>query len=452
MICCNPFKKNLSQEDEQLFKNEVEDYFQSINLSVKKLYSEKQNKSREDDIEKINYLDYLLRYLAIQFEEGKMWIAEFYKEINNVNFSSEEHWCHLFQWSEFEIKYKPFCLNLGEYKFYPQSDYFKYKVTKDFTSEDHTIQYKIYKEKIYILVDIIKEHISDSNHPINIILNCFRVHFSKYVKQNIEQLSNFHNNNSNIDEETNKKIVSICKGILEEIHKFIEQVTNMLGIMYKNVNNSQIFFDESDEFINLITGIIFSNNKGEEDDLYNLIIQLITFMVYEETKKYENVLKLNKNISPESVGIQEKFCLNQVSIEFYKKKFNKEINNPILPNIPFEETILLFKKISKFHKPYDKLILTNRLSQTISKNITQFWNSIDKNIPMKDFGIEADDFLKIFPYLIYRAQIPNLIVELKFTEYFTSNKTRSSMLGYYFSQLLFCAEQIIDDSNKSENK
>ncbi len=71
---------------------------------------------------------------------------------------------------------------------------------------------------------------------------------------------------------------------------------------------------------------------------------------------------------------------------------------------------------------------------------------------MKDFGIEADDFLKIFPYLIYRAQIPNLIVELKFTEYFTSTKTRSSMLGYYFSQLLFCGEQIIDDTNKSENK
>ena len=451
MICCNPFKKNLSQDDETEFKNEVDDYFQSINLSVKKLYSEKQN-TPKGDIDKITYLDYLLRYLAVQFEEGKMWVADFYKEINNANFTSEEHWCHLFQWSEFEIKYKPFCLNLGEYKFYPQSDYFKYKVTKDFTSDDHTIQYKIYKEKIYILVDIIKEHLSDTNHPINFILNSFRVHFSKYVKQNIVELTNFHINNTNIDDETNKQIVSLCKGILEEIHNFIEEVTNMLGIMYKNANNSQIFFDESDEFVNLISGIIFSSKNGEEDDLYTLMIQLITLMVYEQTKKYEEILKSNKNISPETVGIQDKFCLNQVSIDYYKKQFNKEINNPILPNIPFEETILLLKKISIFHKPYDKLILTNRLSQTISKNITQFWNSIDKSLPMKDFGIEADDFLKIFPYLIYRAQIPNLIVELKFTEYFTSTKTRSSMLGYYFSQLLFCGEQIVDDTNKSENK
>ena len=450
MICCNHLIKNLKEEDETLAKNEVDEYFQSINLSVKKLYSEKPN-IKDDDINKITYLDYLLRYLAIQFENGKMWVADFYKEINNVNFSSEEHWCHLFQWSEFEIKYKPFCLNLGEYKFYPQSDYFKYKVTKDFTSEDHTIQYKIYKEKIYILVDIIKEHLSDTNHPINFILNSFRVHFSKYVKENIVILKNLHNDNQNNDDETNKEIVSICKGILEEIHNFIEEVKNMLGIMYKNVNNSQIFFDESDEFVNLITGIIFSNNKGNDDNLYDLMLELITYMIYNQNKKYDDIIKTKKNISPESIGIQDKFCLNQLSIDYYKKKYNKEINNPILPNIPFEETILLLKKITIFHKPYDKLILTNRLSQTISKNITQFWNSIDKNIPMKDFGIEADDFLKIFPYLIYRAQIPNLIVELKFTEYFTSTKTRSSMLGYYFSQLLFCAEQIVDD-NKSENK
>ena len=450
MICCNHLIKNLKEEDETLAKNEVDEYFQSINLSVKKLYSEKPN-IKDDDINKITYLDYLLRYLAIQFENGKMWVADFYKEINNVNFSSEEHWCHLFQWSEFEIKYKPFCLNLGEYKFYPQSDYFKYKVTKDFNSKDPTIQYKIYKEKIYILVDIIKEHLSDTNHPINFILNSFRVHFSKYVKENIVILKNLHNDNQNNDDETNKEIVSICKGILEEIHNFIEEVKNMLGIMYKNVNNSQIFFDESDEFVNLITGIIFSNNKGNDDNLYDLMLELITYMIYNQNKKYDDIIKTKKNISPESIGIQDKFCLNQLSIDYYKKKYNKEINNPSLQNIPFEETIQLLKKITIFHKPYDKLILTNRLSQAISKNITQFWNSIDKNIPMKDFGIEADDFLKIFPYLIYRAQIPNLIVELKFTEYFTSTKTRSSMLGYYFSQLLFCAEQIVDD-NKSENK
>ena len=108
----------------------------------------------------------------------------------------------------------------------------------------------------------------------------------------------------------------------------------------------------------------------------------------------------------------------------------------------------MLKKISFFHKPYDKLILTNRLSQNISKNVTNFWNLIDKTLPMKDFGIEADDFLKLFPYLIYRAQITNLIVELKFIEFFTSSKTRSSMFGYYFSQLLFCAEQIVEENNK----
>ena len=447
MICCS-FKDRNNNEDDSNLKKEVEEYFQSINLSAKKLSSEKKE-TLDGELHNITYLEYLLRYLAVEFEKGKNWIADFYKELNNHNYSSEEHWCHLFQWSEFEIKYKPFCLNLGEYKFYPQSDYFKYKITKEINSEDNTIQYKIYKEKIYVLVEIIKDHLLDNNHPINFILNSFRNHFSNYLQQNIIELNSLKKNNLNNDEETKRNIISICKGIIEELQNFIIQTTNILGIMYKNVNNSQIFFDESDEFNNLITVILFSNNKDEKDDLYTLMLELINIMIYDQSKKFGQILLEKKNISPEEVGIQEKFCLNKVSLDYYSKTFKKDINiNQIIPSIPYEETISLLKKISFFHKPYDKLILTNRLSQNISKNVTNFWNLIDKTLPMKDFGIEADDFLKLFPYLIYRAQITNLIVELKFIEFFTSSKTRSSMFGYYFSQLLFCAEQIVEENNK----
>ena len=448
MICCS-FKDRNNNEDDSNQKKEVEEYFQSINLSAKKLSSEKKE-TLDGELHNITYLEYLLRYLAVEFEKGKNWIADFYKELNNHNYSSEEHWCHLFQWSEFEIKYKPFCLNInGDYKFYPQSDYFKYKITKEINSEDNTIQYKIYKEKIYVLVEIIKDHLLDNNHPINFILNSFRNHFSNYLQQNIIELNSLKKNNLNNDEETKRNIISVCKGIIEELQNFIIQTTNILGIMYKNVNNSQIFFDESDEFNNLITGILFSNNKDEKDDLYTLMLELINIMIYDQSKKFGQILLEKKNISPEEVGIQEKFCLNKVSLDYYSKTFKKDINiNQIIPSIPYEETISLLKKISFFHKPYDKLILTNRLSQNISKNVTNFWNLIDKTLPMKDFGIEADDFLKLFPYLIYRAQITNLIVELKFIEFFTSSKTRSSMFGYYFSQLLFCAEQIVEENNK----
>ena len=448
MICCS-FKDRNNNEDDSNQKKEVEEYFQSINLSAKKLSSEKKE-TLDGELHNITYLEYLLRYLAVEFEKGKNWIADFYKELNNHNYSSEEHWCHLFQWSEFEIKYKPFCLNInGDYKFYPQSDYFKYKITKEINSEDNTIQYKIYKEKIYVLVEIIKDHLLDNNHPINFILNSFRNHFSNYLQQNIIELNSLKKNNLNNDEETKRNIISICKGIIEELQNFIIQTTNILGIMYKNVNNSQIFFDESDEFNNLITGILFSNNKDEKDDLYTLMLELINIMIYDQSKKFGQILLEKKNISPVEVGIQEKFCLNKVSLDYYSKTFKKDINiNQIIPSIPYEETISLLKKISFFHKPYDKLILTNRLSQNISKNVTNFWNLIDKTLPMKDFGIEADDFLKLFPYLIYRAQITNLIVELKFIEFFTSSKTRSSMFGYYFSQLLFCAEQIVEENNK----
>ena len=297
MICCS-FKDRNNNEDDSNLKKEVEEYFQSINLSAKKLSSEKKE-TLDGELHNITYLEYLLRYLAVEFEKGKNWIADFYKELNNHNYSSEEHWCHLFQWSEFEIKYKPFCLNInGDYKFYPQSDYFKYKITKEINSEDNTIQYKIYKEKIYVLVEIIKDHLLDNNHPINFILNSFRNHFSNYLQQNIIELNSLKKNNLNNDEETKRNIISVCKGIIEELQNFIIQTTNILGIMYKNVNNSQIFFDESDEFNNLITGILFSNNKDEKDDLYTLMLELINIMIYDQSKKFGQILLEKKNISP----------------------------------------------------------------------------------------------------------------------------------------------------------
>ena len=145
MICCS-FKDRNNNEDDSNQKKEVEEYFQSINLSAKKLSSEKKE-TLDGELHNITYLEYLLRYLAVEFEKGKNWIADFYKELNNHNYSSEEHWCHLFQWSEFEIKYKPFCLNLGEYKFYPQSDYFKYKVTKDLILKIILFNIKYIKKK-----------------------------------------------------------------------------------------------------------------------------------------------------------------------------------------------------------------------------------------------------------------------------------------------------------------
>jgi hypothetical protein len=95
--------------------------------------------------------------------------------------------------------------------------------------------------------------------------------------------------------------------------------------MYSKTINYQCFIEEKDEFINLITNLIFRDGK-----IYDDIYELFKLCLADQIKVLENKFTELKSIKPEDLGIHEKFCLNHLTLNFQKellenKKIKKEL-------------------------------------------------------------------------------------------------------------------------------
>ena len=112
---------------------------------------------------------------------------------------------------------------------------------------------------------------------------------------------------------------------------------------------------------------------------------------------------------------------------------------------PYEKAINCFHKIQKYQNPFDKLLLTVKLKEIISEEISEFWSKFDqeeiknKNI---NLNIEADDFISIFKYMIFKSEIINIHSEISFIESFTSNQIKSDSEWYYLSLIQVSLAQL----------
>ena len=91
-----------------------------------------------------------------------------------------------------------------------------------------------------------------------------------------------------------------------------------------------------------------------------------------KNKKFKKIISYYKNKSidkPEDFAVEEKFCLNEKSKALYEKIYQKEYNINLEGNIPYEDTVNNFKKIKEYENPFDKLLLTNKLSKIIADDI-----------------------------------------------------------------------------------
>ena len=104
--------------------------------------------------------------------------------------------------------------------------------------------------------------------------------------------------------------------------------------------------------------------------------------------------------------------------------------------MPYEDTVKNFKKIKEYENPFDKLLLTNKLSKIIADDISKFWSQADENELKNEqlvLKIEADDFISIFKYMLIKGEIEDIHSEICFIESFTSNQIKSESEWYYLS-------------------
>ena len=412
-------KKSLSLLNDELL-NSYSEYQHTIQIFLEKY----KNKNIPQE-EKIDLKEIFLNYLNFKCEK---WTKGLIYIIKKYQFLSQKILTSIFYLDIYDIIIKPKCFNIIlKQKLYPQSKIFSYEIIdkNDLTLDKATKNYKIKRQESYELFEVIKRQLEYKENPFNIIINNFILFF-------IEEVGN---KNRYLDK-INQDFDNICNKILDElkdqINEFITFLTIHITIFYK-LNNIQ----ENDTYYALLISIIF-NGKGNSKKLYQLLLEIIKKKEKNKTelfKKSISFYKENNLIEPKDFLIEKKFCLDENTKELFENM--KVIENQLIDiKNPYKKTINAFKNIEKYHNPFDKLLLTVRLSKLISEEITNFWSQVDKEDLIKNninLNIEADDFISIFKYIIFKSEIENIHAEIYFIESFTSNEIKLDSEWYYLS-------------------
>ena len=415
--------------------NELYSSYNEYQESIKIFYSKYKDKNINQE-SNIDLKETILDYLNFKLDNGEKWIKGLIYIIKKTQFLSINILSTIFYLDIYNIIIKPKCLNIIEkQKLYPQSRIFSYEIfDKKNLDENNQINketklYKIKRQESYELFDVIRTQLEYKENPFHIVINNFILFFIEEIK----------NKNIYLDKTKNKEgFENYCAKVLDElkeqINEFITFLINRITIFYK-INNIQ----EYDTYYALLISIIF-NGKGNSKKLYHLFMELIDKKERNKNIIFKNAImkyKNKDNISPKDFSIEKKFSLNNDSIQLLNElEIAENISNG--QKTPYEKTINAFKNIEAYQNPFDKLLLTVKLSKIISEEISTFWSQIneekikEKNI---NLNIEADDFISIFKYMLVKSGITKVHNEICFIESFTTNQIKSDSEWYYLSLL-----------------
>ena len=428
----------LSKLNNELFAS-YNSYQESLKLFYTKYNDKNIKKETNTDLK-----DLILDYLNFKLDNGEKWIKGLIYIIKKNHFLSQNILSTIFYLDIYNIIIKPKCFNFNiKQKLYPQSKIFSYEIfdkknlEENNNIDEETKKYKIKRQESYELFDVIRTQLEYKENPFNIVINNFILFFIEEIR----------NKNIYLDKIKNKEgFENYCGKVLDElkeqINEFITFLTKCITIFYR-INNIQ----EYDTYYALLISIIF-NGKGNSKKLYYLFMQLINKKERNKNALFKNIIMnyQNKdNISPKDFLIEKKFCLDNDSIELINE------NKLIARKIPYEKTINEFKNIEVYQNPFDKLLLTVKLSKIIQEEISNFWHQKkeeeikEKNI---NLNIEADDFINIFKYMLIKSGITNIHNEICFIECFTSNQIKSDSDWYYLSLIQVSLMQLEEINNK----
>ena len=111
------------------------------------------------------------------------------------------------------------------------------------------------------------------------------------------------------------------------------------------------------------------------------------------------------------------------------------VNNKISSKTPYFTAINLLKSINKYKTPFEKIILLAAISDLIMESATNFWKGMESYIKKDFLFIDSDEILKIFLFILIQAQMPEIILECKIIDNFTSDLTKTFNLTYNYTLL-----------------
>ena len=208
--------------------------------------------------------------------------------------------------------------------------------TDTLSVNDPTHEYKEYRKKVRSYMMIFKEHIINPNHPINLISLKFIEVFKVFIEEKMEEIK--------ISPDDNVKSKKISDEVTAFLQKFILKLQTAIRLMYCKTINYQYFTEERDEFINLVTNFIFNNTS-----LYQKLSKLYKMCMSQNIKVFKRKLESMKKINAQDLGIDQKFCLNEFTVQLQKKllEIENEKSIKITRNSDSDLTKKLTEKLNK---------------------------------------------------------------------------------------------------------
>ena len=388
-----------------------------------------------------SYLLYHLRYL--EKENGYIWAHSLYEILSSENFPEQVKFQNLFFYQEHQIlsnlkmkinsefdfedfgytnmiKEKDYISNVEEplLEQTPQDPFYivKSKISNtlmasfisggsdSFNSslkKDPNKEYHFNKNKIKEYMDIFRQHLSIKEHPINFVITEF---FNQFIPRIDDVIKLYKTDYKDKKLSCEEKALDI----ITQLQEFMVLIQIVIKIFYSRSISYAYFRDEKDEFLNLVSFIIFNNDK-----IYKKFFELFELMNKENEEILESKFNLLGDLTPEEIGIKPEFCLNQKTNELIEKlkeetknlpKSEKDLDNNnnndrLTLNINGEEKII--------NDETD--IDTIPVKENKEKEIQQSTNTINTNslrLTMENFKITSDTGkLNIFTNDLFKSTV-----------------------------------------------
>ena len=247
-------------------------------------------------------------------------------------------------------------------------------ITSSMIEKDPKYEVKLNSYKIKRYIQIIKRHIDNKHHPINIIINEFIKSFDRELAEAVD----FCEKNKENNKECSKK----GRGIVKQIQNFIEIMQVALKLFYSKSINYKYFIDEKDEIINLLSYILFNIQK-----IYKYVSKIFYYMNYEKIEKMGEQFHRIGDLTPKDVGINPKFRLDKDTDEYMKQFINIKDNNNNKNNKENNNDLRIDKDIKILNNIEKKEEIKKKPSR-ISK-LVEFFESGKKNL--EDNSISDDN-------------------------------------------------------------
>ena len=346
----------------QILRNNYEQGFNenrlTINMNIclqKKCFDEIYDNEEIINSPFIFWLDYLYNYLSVE-QSDKEWADEMLKKLDEEPFLSENKYLSHFFYKEFDLNTEPNCIKNSKDDDNSNNDInddmdnnnvvsmdnsnmmrnlggtfmANANIEIDSNSSNHESEneiekkYKYLRKKVKKYIYIFKQHIVHKDHPINKVIQIFEQSWVKYVEKKMKFIYNFDDN-----ENDNYNINYIIDELTRELQNFVIKMQICLKLFYCRTINFSCFVNEKDELINLTTTLIFKTGK-----IYDTIFKLQQIKMKSNIDDMEYKYNQLKDITPQQLGIEKQFCLNEETFimqeEILQKK-EKE-NNENLEN------------------------------------------------------------------------------------------------------------------------